>query len=157
MCGIPYSACGIVYVLTEDVTMRKKCNLWQKSLENGYGRRKVRGHSVYAHRHAYEEAYGPIPKGIIVRHKCNVRACVEPTHLILGTHKQNAQDRVASGRQGDNRGVKNGNVVLSAKQVVRIRKEYARGKISQRALAKKSNVSLGCIFPIVTRKTWTHL
>lgn len=137
--------------------MRKKCKLWKKALENGYGRRKVKGRSVYAHRHAYEEVYGPIPEGIIVRHECNVRACIEPTHLILGTHKQNAQDRVAAGRQGDNRGTKNGNVILSTKQVRQIRKEYARGDISQRALAKKNNVSLGCIFPIVTRKTWKHL
>lgn len=137
--------------------MKTKCILWNKSLENGYGRRRVNGKLVYAHRHAYEQEYGPIPDGLIVRHECDVRACIEPQHLRLGTHKQNAMDRVARGRQGDTRGEKNGTAKLREKDVKQIRAEYAEGSTTQRKLAEKYGVKLYCIFAIVNYKTWKHI
>lgn len=49
------------------------------------------------HRAAYEAAYGPIPKGLVVRHKCDNKACFELTHLELGTQKENVGDSIARG------------------------------------------------------------
>lgn len=41
---------------------------------------------------------GPIPKGMFVLHKCDVRACVKPDHLFIGTKKDNTRDMMSKGR-----------------------------------------------------------
>lgn len=63
---------------------------------NGYARYSFRIDSKNYFRKMHQISYalhhGPIPKGMVVRHKCNVRSCCNPDHLILGTVKQNAGD-----------------------------------------------------------------
>lgn len=70
------------------------CIIWTKSiLKNGYGQDYLNGAQTrYAHRIAWIKKYGSIPKGLLVLHKCDVRNCVNPNHLFLGTHKDNTQD-----------------------------------------------------------------
>ena len=75
------------------------CWLWTACLwPNGYGRISVKGRAVGTHRVAYELAYGPIPTGMFVCHKCDVPACVNPDHLFLGTNTDNVRDMWAKGR-----------------------------------------------------------
>ncbi|MGV0949378.1 MAG: HNH endonuclease signature motif containing protein [Azonexus sp.] len=66
----------------------------------GYGQRKIKGKHHLAHRLAYEEAHGPIPTGMVVRHTCDVKACVNPEHLIIGSYSDNALDAVERGLHG---------------------------------------------------------
>jgi hypothetical protein len=77
------------------------CWLWTRSLRPGcgYGQLKEGGRMRFAHRVAYELFVGPIGHGLYVCHRCDVKVCVNPDHLFLGTPKDNAQDMIRKGRQ----------------------------------------------------------
>jgi HNH endonuclease len=60
---------------------------------SGYGEIKIKGHRIQAHRLSWEIHYGPIPVGMNVCHRCDVRQCVNPEHLFIGSHLDNAKDR----------------------------------------------------------------
>ena len=93
------------------------CSLWTGAVSNnGYGAAYVPGRGMdKAHRVAWELTSGPIPKGLLVCHRCDVkhpvgdtsyRRCIEPEHLFLGTARDNTQDMYAKGRAavGDRNG-----------------------------------------------------
>lgn len=52
----------------------------------------------YAHRVSYMEHFGPIPDGLMVRHRCHRRRCVNPEHLVLGTNSDNMKDMMEAKR-----------------------------------------------------------
>lgn len=58
----------------------------------------VRGYSTKTHRLSFEIANGIIPPGMMIRHLCHNRPCVNPAHLVVGTNAENMADRVSSGR-----------------------------------------------------------
>lgn len=65
---------------------------------NGYPKIKVNQKDLRMSRFLYAKAYGEIPEGLLVRHKCDNRACINLDHLELGTHAQNTRDMVERGR-----------------------------------------------------------
>lgn len=158
------------------------CWLWSAHMsQDGYGvfcrKRKADGRLVFrAHRLAYILTNGSIPDNIMVRHICDVRPCINPLHLELGTAEQNAQDVVSRGRhwtqtrpgmipKGDKHwsrrmpnkvptGESHGSALLNSKIVKLIRFEYSNGDISQRKLASKYNVSQATIWQIVNNNYW---
>jgi hypothetical protein len=73
-----------------------------------YGVLQVNGINRAAHRISYALAYGEIPHGMWVLHRCDNRRCCNPSHLFLGTHQDNENDKVAKGRQarGDRHGLR---------------------------------------------------
>lgn len=79
----------------------KGCWLWRGIIEvaSGYGAiHDQSGKKHVAHRASYEAWVGPIPEGNIVRHKCDVRSCMNPDHLEVGTQADNMRDMSIRGR-----------------------------------------------------------
>ena len=61
-----------------------------------YGYRNYR--NMYAHIFSYDLHKGPVPSGKQVCHSCDVRHCVNPRHLWVGTQSDNMQDMLKKGR-----------------------------------------------------------
>lgn len=110
---------------------------------------------VFAHRLSYLIHNGEIPNGLYVRHTCDNPPCVNPAHLVLGTHLDNMRDKVERGLSHKGTQVKSS--ALTEAQVVEMRELYASGTTSMARLAKQFNVVVATVFCIVHRKTWRHL
>lgn len=114
-----------------------------------------------AHRVSWEEHYGPIPKGMLVCHKCDTPACVNPDHLFLGTPQDNAIDM---GRKGRNytgnsppltRGEHHHKSRVTAEQVKEIR--ALEGSLPQEGIALKYGIGQTTVSNILRRVTWKHI
>lgn len=128
------------------------CLEWKAGKSSGYGRFRNGGRMMFAHRVSYELHHGAIPDGLHVLHRCDNPACVNPSHLFLGTHAENMADKSSKERQA--RGERNGIAKLSAADVLAIR---ASGGITQRSLAREYGVSQAQIWRLLVGKQWTHL
>ncbi len=75
------------------------CWVWTAATVGRAGHGSFRnGRHVLAHRYAYQAYVGSIPRGQVVRHKCDNPKCVNPDHLELGTQADNMRDMAERGR-----------------------------------------------------------
>lgn len=121
----------------------------------GHGKLLVGGKLTYAHRLSYEVHVGPIPDGMVVRHRCDVPQCVNPAHLHLGTQADNVADNVRRGRVARGEAVKSAK--LTEAKVREIRARYVPYTVSCQTLANEYGVSLKVIEKIVKRRAWQHV
>jgi transcriptional regulator with XRE-family HTH domain len=100
--------------------------------------------------------HGLIPLGMNVLHHCDTPPCCNPTHLFLGTRKENAEDMMRKGRNMHitkpwtlARGPRHWRTAVTDSQIAEIRARYAAGGISQLELGREFGVSQAHISRIV--------
>lgn len=135
------------------------CWFWTGTFyrQNGaktYGQFWLDGRRTGAHRASYLLHKGPIPDGLDVMHSCDVKACVNPAHLSVGTRSQNLRDAKQSD-PGLWAGERNGNARLDWDAVRAIRARHASG-MTQAALAAEYRVSGSAISQIVNGRKWVE-
>ena len=138
------------------------CWLWTDALDkDGYGRLQMPGkRTLKAHRVSYELHVGAVPKGKIVCHHCDVRCCVNPTHLYAGDWNDNVQDCMRRGRYvaggKPHLGARNGMAKLTESQAIEIRRRVDAGE-TQVSLATEFNLHISTVHNLVRRRKWRHL
>lgn len=121
--------------------------------KRGYGQVTIDGRKDMAHRVIFrlinETA---IPPGLEILHDCDNPPCVDPRHLLIGTHRQNMRDMIARGRHRAPVGEAASNVKLTADDVRFIRSSDS----SARQLSDALGVSAAQIYLIRQGKSWRH-
>ena len=118
---------------------------------NGYPVMTLEGKQDRIYRHIYRMEIGPILPGEVIRHICDNRKCINPNHLVKGTHADNVADRVERKRSAF--GERNGRAKLCNRDVVEI---FNDKKTPKMHLAKKYNVSPKTIRNIQQGKKWKN-
>jgi hypothetical protein len=134
------------------VDKTSRCWTWTASTnEHGYGKIRVNGRTVKAHRVSYELEYGvlltPAQK---LLHECDNPPCVRPSHLFIGTQLDNMRDCVTKKRHAHG---ETSYSKLTEDQVRAIRADSR----SQSKIAADYGVVQQTVFDIKHHKTWKHL
>ena len=141
------------------VTKTDSCWLWRGSRwKNGYGEAYVAGKRKRAHRVAWELTNGTIPIDMLVCHKCDVKLCVNPDHLYVGTVADNNRDMIERRQHGmftkpDAYRGKSRVSKLTWRAVRAIREKLNAGKDCA-DLAKEHSVHISTIQCIRRCRTW---
>lgn len=140
--------------------------------KDGYGQIAIDGHQALTHRVSWSLAFGVIPSGMCVLHRCDNRRCVKPSHLWLGSKGDNNRDREAKGRgnhasgeahgrhtkpERTARGERQGSAKLTVDIVRRVRLSYKRGVRGYREVAREFNILWPTVKDVVTRRSWKHI
>ena len=107
------------------------------------------------HRIFYAYVYGPIPKGIVIRHTCDESNCVNLNHLIPGTQADNIEDMRSRGRAYKPTGSANPKSKLTEDQVRCIRTiSYI---YPRKELQKMFGISKAMLAKILNKIHWSHI
>ena len=132
-----------------------QCIEWTGTVDtsNGYGVKwcKERNNWQGAHRWTYEQHHGPIPKGLVVRHLCHNKTCVNPEHLAIGTYADNSQDDVDADRQ------LKGEQIATSKLIKQQVLDIRSSSLSGIKLAEIYGVHKTTIYDILKRRLWKHI
>ena len=148
----------------------------------GYGCASIDGEQTTASRVAWILSYGYIRNTkLYVCHHCDNRRCVRPSHLFLGTPKQNMQDAARKGRlepglikarklvpRGNahwtrqhpewiTRGSRRKGTKLTESDIPIIRHMYNSGNYSIRAIGEHFQVSFRAIYRVIRLNGWSHV
>jgi hypothetical protein len=134
------------------------CWVFTGSLDkDGYGVFNYgRGKQVRAHRMSYEFYISQIPKGYLVCHKCDNPSCINPSHLFLGSHKDNTQDMIKKDRKICLKGSKHHYSKITETDVLAIRQKRLLG-LKLKNIGNEFAISFQTVSSICKGKTWKHI
>lgn len=112
-----------------------------------------KGGSVTIPRYIYEECFGEVPDGMVVRHKCDNHICINPAHLEIGTHVDNMRDMVERNRS--TLGEKNPASKLTTEEMRVIKR--LQGNLSITKVAEKYNISVRQVWRLWTGENWKEV
>jgi len=132
------------------------CWVWNGSLHSSkrYGYCGFQGQHLLAHRAAWLLFNGEFDRQLCVCHKCDNGFCVNPSHLFLGSQKDNIYDMENKGRAYHKSGEFHGRAKLNWDMVRKIRKLYAAGKTIAELARMFPVVDKSNIGNVVHKKTW---
>ena len=145
------------------------CWLWTSAIHTeGYGMLYLNGKAVRAHRIMWEITYGPVPQGLFVLHRCDLRCCVNPAHLFLGTNQDNVDDMMRKGRHRKpdpeflsarlretvRKGEEHSSAKLTEEQALEIVRRYKAGGETHRSLGKEFGTDHTTIGDILRKQSW---
>lgn len=123
------------------------CLLWEGGIKHPkpgktsiYGNVRLNGRMVGVHRVMFEAAYGPLPAGAQVLHRCDVGLCCNPAHLFLGDNASNIADKVAKDRASKK---------LTREKAMAMHEMKAAG-VSQPEIARRFGVNQSTVSRIIT-------
>ena len=155
-----------------DKTAKNDCWKWTSSIDPyGYGYLSIHQKKIRVHRIAYLLQFNLDPVGYLVCHTCDIRSCINPKHLFLGTNVENSNDRDSKGRTAKGnqhasriyvgapylpRGEQHPNHKLNVQAILAIRRMHSNG-LTQRAIAYAIGVKEITVWKVIHRKTWAHV
>lgn len=104
------------------------------------------------HRLAYLVWVGDIPEDHVILHICDVRRCINPQHLRVGTHQDNSDDAVRKNRTKS--AEDHWNQQLAPTTVLEIYKAAKIGSMSQKDLGLFFGCSQMTVSLIKRKKRW---
>lgn len=135
------------------------CWGWAGANRGGYGCLKINRVLIDVHVFSWRLANGGIavPDGRVVMHSCDVRDCVNPSHLSLGTKQDNYDDMIAKGRRIFARGERCPHAILSEALVREIRRLYVPGKFGSVKIARRLGVTKKSVDNVLFFGGWSHV
>jgi NTP pyrophosphatase (non-canonical NTP hydrolase) len=128
-----------------------------KANKDGYRQIVINKKLYIMHRFIYEQCFGEIPEGLVIRHKCDNTHCINPEHLEPGTPADNHRDMVERGRNNPVKGSEHGKSKLSEEDVYNILKDIRSSNLSLSKIANKYGVETSTVFKVKKGITWSHL
>ena len=128
-----------------------ECWLWEHSIDkNGYGRFRSK---YLAHRKAYELEFEP-PGDKNVNHYCDVKNCVNPSHLYLGTQQDNMNDAKIRGqiKKGEN----HPHAKITESDAKDIKRRGENGEAHE-SIASDFDISRPAVTNIINGRKWRHI
>jgi hypothetical protein len=119
---------------------------------NGYGWLNVAGLKIAAHRAALLVTGVIPPVGMDVCHHCDVRNCVRPDHLYVGSRRQNMADCTTRRRHNKPVGAAHWSAKLSDDAVREIRRRHSLGE-RQESIATSFDINAATVSR-VARRVW---
>ncbi len=136
------------------------CWTWTKKLnDSGYGIFYINGKNTRAHRFSYSSFVEKISDTAYVLHHCDVRSCVRPDHLYVGTKRDNILDALTRKRHKvptPPKGEQHSHAKLRDKDVLEIRELQNKG-VHTRTIQSMFPVSQSTLSRIKNRRIWDHI
>lgn len=154
--GVQLKRDEIIARFESNTDKTETCWIWTGSINSaGYGTVSLNGESHLVHRLSWDLFRSEPIGSKFVLHICDVKTCVNPSHLFSGSQAENIADMIRKGRKRNAgaKGTKHHRCKLTEQDVRLIRDSGQKWA----DIAKQFEISVGNVAMIRSRKSWRHL